>query len=98
VWQIEWYPSHAEQITMTHKRKEFGQHIVADPKICGGQLTVKGTRIFVQDILAMLAKGYAWDRISAEFDGRVSAEVIAEAIELASAALSDKAEKRRRAA
>lgn len=76
------------------KRKALGQYIVADPEICGGQLTFKGTRIFVKDILAMLAKGYDWDRISSEFDGRLSHE----AIELASNALIEKTEKRRRAA
>lgn len=85
-------------IMTPRKRKEFGQYIVADPEICGGQLTFKGTRIFVQDILAMLAKGYDWDRISAEFDGRLSHAAIAEAIEVASAALSKKTEKWRRAA
>ena len=82
----------------TPKRKEFGQYIVADPEVCGGQWTFKGTRLFVQDVLAMLAKGYDWDRISAEFDGRLNHAAIAEAIELASAALSEKTEKRRRAA
>jgi len=80
------------------KRKEFGQYIVADPEICGGQLTFKGTRIFVKDVLAMLAKGYDWDRISSEFDGHLSHEAIAEAIELAGKALMEKTEKRRRAA
>lgn len=66
------------------KRKELGQHIVADPEVCGGQLTFKGTRIFVKDVLAMLAKGYDWDRISSEFDGRLSHEAIAETIASAS--------------
>jgi uncharacterized protein (DUF433 family) len=80
------------------KRKEFGQYIVADPEICHGQLTFKGTRIFVKDVLAMLAKGYDWDRISSEFDGRLSHEAIAEAIELAGKALMEKIEKRRHAA
>jgi uncharacterized protein (DUF433 family) len=82
----------------TRKRKEFGKYIVADPEICGGQLTFKDTRIFVQDVLTMLAKGYDWDRISAEFDGRLSHDAIAEAIALASAALSKKTERWRRAA
>ena len=82
----------------TRKRKELGQYIVADPEICHGQLTFKGTRLFVKDVLAMLAKGYDWERISYEFDGRVSHAAIAEAIELASKALIEKTEKRRRAA
>jgi uncharacterized protein (DUF433 family) len=82
----------------TRERKELGQYIVADPEICGGQLTFKGTRIFVKDVLEMLVKGYVWDRISSEFDGRLNHEAIAEAIELAGKALMDKTEKRRRAA
>jgi uncharacterized protein (DUF433 family) len=80
------------------KRKELGQYIVTDPEICGGQLTFKGTRIFVKDVLAMLAKGYDWKRISSEFDRRLSHEAIAEAIALASNALIEKTAKRRRAA
>jgi uncharacterized protein (DUF433 family) len=80
------------------KRKELGQYIVTDPEICGGQLTFKGTRIFVKDVLAMLAKGYDWKRISSEFDSRLSREAIAEAIALASNALIEKTAKRRRAA
>ena len=82
----------------TRKRKEPGQYIVTDPEVCGGQLTFKGTRIFVKDVLAMLAKGYDWDHISAEFDGRLSHAAIAEAITLASKALLEKTEKRRHAA
>ena len=80
------------------KHTEFGQYIVADPKICHGQLTFKGTRIMVKSVMEMLAKDYDWDRISYEFDGRLSAEAIAEAIKLASEALVEKTEKRRRAA
>jgi len=79
-------------------RTEFGQHTVADPEICHGQLTFKGTRILVSDVLYLLAKGYDWDRVSYEFDGRLSHAAIAEAITLASEALVEKTEKRRRAA
>jgi hypothetical protein len=46
----------------------------------------------------MLTKSYDWDRISSEFDSRLSHEAITEAIELASDALIEKTEKRRRAA
>ncbi len=84
-----------KQAMKGRRRKELGQYIVADPEICGGQLTFKGTRIFVKDVLAMLAKGYDWDRISAEFDGRLSHEAIAEAIALASHALLEKTKKQR---
>jgi uncharacterized protein (DUF433 family) len=81
-----------------HKRTEFGQYIVADPAICHGQLTFKGTRILVADVLYFLAKGYDWDRVSHEFDDRLSHTAIAEAITLASAALIEKTSKQRRAA
>jgi uncharacterized protein (DUF433 family) len=87
-----------EHPVKTRKRKELGQYIVADPEICHGQLTFKGTRIMVKSVLEMLAKGYNWDRISYEYDGRLSNEAIAELIELASEALLEKVEKRRRAA
>jgi len=80
------------------KRVELGQYIVSDPEICGGELTFTGTRIFVKDVLDMLAAGYDWDRISSEFDGRLSREAIAEAIALAREALIGKVGKRRRAA
>lgn len=72
------------------KRKELGQYIVADPEICHGQLTFKGTRIMVKSVLEMLAKGWDWDQISAAYDGRISHAAIAEAIALASDALIEK--------
>ena len=82
----------------TSKRVEFSKYIVSDPEICGGELTFTGTRIFIKDVLAMLAAGYDWERISYEFDGRLSRAAIAEAIELARAALLEKAAPQRRAA
>ena len=82
----------------TRKRKEYGQYIVADPEICHGQLTFKGTRIMVKSVLEMLADGRDWDYISSAYLGKVSREAIAEAVELARDALIEKTEKRRRAA
>ena len=82
----------------THKRAELGQYIVADPEICHGQLTFKGTRILVTDVLYLLARGWDWDRISAAYNGRLNREAIAAAIELARESLLERAEKRRRAA
>jgi uncharacterized protein (DUF433 family) len=80
------------------KRTEFGQHIVADPDICHGQLTFKGTRIMVKSVLFYVAKGKDWDSISQEYYGRVSREAIAEAVGLANDALLEKMGERRRAA
>jgi uncharacterized protein (DUF433 family) len=80
------------------KRTELGRYIVADPEICHGKPTFKGTRIMVRDVLYFVAQGQDWDYISAEYDGRLSHDAIAEAIELARGALREKTEKRRRAA
>lgn len=71
------------------KRRELGQYIVVDPEICHGQLTFKGTRMFVKDVLDYVAKGEDWEVISREFYG-LPREAIAEAIELATEALLDK--------
>lgn len=89
------------------KRVELGRHIVSDPEICHGQLTFNGTRLLVKDALYFVAKGYDWNTISKEFYG-LPHEAIAEAVELASNALIEKAgnsekparpiEKRKRAA
>ncbi|MBI3949054.1 MAG: DUF433 domain-containing protein [Acidobacteria bacterium] len=80
------------------KRKEYGHYIVADPEVCHGQLTFKGTRIMVKSVLEMVAEGLDWDYISSEYFGKVSHEAIAEAVQLAREALIEKTEKRRRAA
>ncbi len=82
----------------TRKRKELGQYIVADPEICHGQLTFKGTRIMVKSVLYYVAQGKDWDWISREYFGKVNREAIAEAVSLASAALLEKMGDRRQAA
>lgn len=48
----------------SRKRQELGQYIVADPEICHGQLTFKGTRMFVKDVLDYVANGEDWEVIS----------------------------------
>lgn len=77
------------------KRKELGEYIVADPEICHGQLTFKGTRIMVKSVLFYVAQGKDWDWISMECYDRVSKEAIAEAVNLANQALIEKTEKRK---
>jgi uncharacterized protein (DUF433 family) len=41
--------------------------IVRDPQICGGEPTVRGTRVTVRTILASLAEGAWIDEILADF-------------------------------
>jgi len=67
--------------------KEFGRHLVADPKICHGKWTFRGTRVFVEDVLDQVADGMAWKEISRQWDGNVSKAAISEAIQLAKTAL-----------
>lgn len=64
-------------------KKLIGQYIVADPKICHGKPTFRGTRIMVWQVLRMLERDMSWDAICEEWDGKVSKEAIAEAIGLA---------------
>jgi len=65
------------------KRVELGKHIVADPEICGGQPTFKGTRIMVWIVLEQLEEGLTWPEIVREWDGKVKEGAIAEAISIA---------------
>jgi len=66
----------------TAHRVELGRHIVADPLICHGKPTFKGTRIMVWQVLDALARGETWDEIVKAWDGRVSKEAVAETIQL----------------
>ena len=43
------------------KAKLIGRYIVADPKICHGKPTFRGTRIMVWQVLEMLTRGLAWE-------------------------------------
>lgn len=67
--------------------KELGKYIVADPKICHGKPTFRGTRIMVWQVLEMVADGEDWDEIIKEWNGKVTKEAIAEAVLVASKAL-----------
>ena len=69
------------------KRKKaqlLGRYIIADPGICHGQPTFRGTRIMVWQVLEMVAEGKAWETIAAEWDGSITKDAIAEAVLLAS--------------
>ena len=63
---------------------ELGRYIVADPRICHGKPTFRGTRIMVHQVLADVAAGKSWDFTSQVcWGGRVSEPAIAEAVEFA---------------
>ena len=67
--------------------KLLGRYIVADPRICHGQPTFRGTRVFVADVLEQVASGMAWEAIIEEWNGSITKEAIAEAVQLATSAL-----------
>jgi uncharacterized protein (DUF433 family) len=66
------------------RKKLFGKYVVADPEICHGKVTFLGTRIFVKDVLDMVAAGMSWDHLIKEWHGSITREAISEAISLAS--------------
>lgn len=74
------------------KPQILGRYIVADPEICHGKLTFRGTRIFVSDVLEMVASGIAWETIIEEWHGNITHEAIAEAVSLAKKALLEHAD------
>jgi uncharacterized protein (DUF433 family) len=46
---------------------DYSAFLVRDPQICGGELTVKGTRVTVRTVLASLAEGATEQEILADF-------------------------------
>jgi uncharacterized protein (DUF433 family) len=73
------------------KPKLLGRYIVANPKICHGKPTFRGTRIMVWQVLEQIASGMAWETIVEEWEGSLSSEAIAEAVKLAGQAFVDHA-------
>src|ERR1017187_2489085 len=68
----------------TVERVELGRHIVADPLVCHGQPTFKGTRIMVWQVLDDVAEGRSWDFIcNVRWEGRLPLAAVAEAVKLA---------------
>jgi len=48
----------------TQERQLLGRYIVADPEICHGEPTFRGTRIMVWQVLEMVAEGKADENVS----------------------------------
>ena len=46
---------------------DYRQYIVRDPKICGGEPVIKGTRVTIRTILASLAEGARVEDILEDF-------------------------------
>jgi len=62
----------------------LGLYIVADPEICHGKPTFKGTRIMVWQVLEDVSEGRSWDFIcNTRWSGRIPLAAVAEAVRLA---------------
>ena len=72
------------------QRVELGEYLVADPLVCHGKPTYKGTRIMVWQILEALAGGESVDQLVKAWGGRVSKAAVLETIRLARGALLDR--------
>ena len=66
--------------------KLLGRYIVADPSICHGKPTFRGTRIMVWQVLEMLADGMAWETIIEQCHNSITRDAIAEAVKLSAEA------------
>jgi len=53
------------------------QWIVSDPNICGGEPTIKGTRILVKNTLGMMAGGDTVEKILSAYPGLTQERVMA---------------------
>ncbi len=69
-------------------KRIISRYIVADPKVCHGKLTFKGTRIFVDDVLEMVAQGLAWDYIIEQWHGLITKNAIKDAVILSKESLA----------
>src|SRR2546427_9816015 len=70
---------------------ELGRYIVADPLVCHGEPTFKGTRIMVWQVLDDVAEGRSWDFIcNTRWGGRIPLAAVAEAVRLARTAWLEK--------
>src|SRR5262249_14347582 len=78
----------AERVAIMAARK-VGQYLVNDPEICHRQLTFKGTRLPVETVLNWLAKGKTLESILADWP-YLKREAVAEAVQLATAALLER--------
>jgi hypothetical protein len=73
------------------RRLELGQYIVADPEVCHGKPTFKGTRIMVWQVLDDVAEGRSWDFIcNNRWGGRIPLTAVAEAVRLSRRAWLDR--------
>ena len=73
------------------KAVEINKHIVANPEVCHGKLTFKGTRIMVWQVLDLLGAGVTPEEIRKDYFPQLSNEAIRAAIQYASKTIEEEA-------
>ena len=68
---------------------DYETRIVRDPKVCGGEAVIKGTRVTIRTILASLAEGDNAEEIIADFPSLTEDDVWAVIAFAAAAAEED---------
>jgi len=63
-------------------RVNLGKYIIADPQICHGKPTFKGTRIMAWQLFEHLALGEPLEDFPKHFPGRVTLHAAREALDL----------------
>ena len=69
-------------------RVNYEDRIVRDPRVCGGEPVLRGTRVTLRTVLASVAEGASIDEIVAEFPTLAAADVRA-AIAFAAASAAE---------
>src|SRR5262249_8506912 len=75
------------KVPTAKKKVVLSRYIVADPKVCGGQLTFRGTRVLVAGVLEQVCKGMDFDAIRESHGKAIRKAAIEEAMRLAREAL-----------
>lgn len=73
-----------------YERVEIGKYIVADPHICHGQPTFRGTRVIVHLVVKGFSTGETIDKLAEGY--RIPREAVVEALDLAAEAVLEKYE------
>lgn len=69
--------------------KSYTEHITRNPKVCGGQPVIRGTRVPVKTILASLSEGSTIGEILASFPTVTEADIWAVVAFAAASAVDD---------
>ena len=81
-----WYPRECYPVDAMDL--DYGQYIIQDPQICGGEPVVRSTRVPVRTVLASLAEGATMTEILEDFPS-LSEESVRAVIAFAAASAAE---------